>query len=139
MIHYIIFIEILLNFGLLVLIWMIQLIVYPSFLYYNTKSLVIWHKLYTSRFSFIVIPLMLSQLFISFYQLIAVTNLYTVISFVTILLIWASTFLQFVPIHFNISKGIVDEKVLISLVKKNWIRTILWTFLFIYSISNYFI
>ena len=139
MIHYIIFIEILLNFGLLVLIWMIQLIVYPSFLYYDTKRLVIWHKLYTSRFSFIVIPLMLCQLLISFYQLITVTNLYTVICFVTILLIWAFTFLQFIPIHSNISKGIVHEKILISLVRKNWIRTILWTFLFIYSIFNYFI
>ena len=128
-------IRLLLDFGLVVLIWIIQRIVYPSFLHYKTQNLIVWHNVYTSRFSTIVIPLMLSQLAISIYQVIVVTNLYTVISIVCIVLIWASTFLQFVPIHSQISKGIVSEKILISLVKKNWTRTILWTLLFIFSFT----
>ena len=128
-------IRLLLDFGLVVLIWIIQRIVYPSFLHYKTQNLIVWHNAYTSRFSTIVIPLMLGQLAISIYQVIVVTNLYTIISLVCIVLIWASTFSQFVPIHSQISKGIINEKLLISLVKKNWIRTILWTLLFLFSFT----
>ena len=124
-------IRLLLDFGLVVLIWMIQRIVYPSFLHYTAENLIIWHKQYTSRFSVIVVPLMIGQLGISIYQAIIVTNLYTVVSLVIVIIIWLSTFLQFVPIHSTISKGQVNEKMLNSLVAKNWLRTFLWSLLFI--------
>jgi len=124
-------IRLLLDFGLVVLIWMIQRIVYPSFLHYTAENLIIWHKEYTSRFSVIVIPLMIGQLGISIYQAIIVTNLYTVVSLVIVIIIWLSTFLQFVPIHATISKGQVNEKTLNSLVAKNWLRTFLWSLLFV--------
>jgi hypothetical protein len=124
-------IRLLLDFGLVVLIWIIQRIVYPSFLHYTTENLIIWHKEYTSRFSVIVIPLMIGQLGISMYQAFIVTNLYTVVSLVIVIVIWLSTFMQFVPIHSNISKGRVSEKTLNSLVAKNWLRTFLWSLLFV--------
>lgn len=130
-------IRLLLDFGLVVLIWMIQRIVYPGFTHYNTKNLIVWHRVYTSRLSAIVIPLMFGQLGVSIYQVTILTNLYTVTSLVIIILLWITTFLQFVPIHSNISKGMVSETMLISLVKKNWIRTILWTLLFMCSFLNY--
>ena len=122
------------DFGLVVLIWIVQRIVYPSFLHYSSKELIKWHRIYTSRFTFIVLPLMLGQLTIALYQLVLLVNLYTVLSFVIIGLIWLSTFLQFVPIHAKISKGKVNQKMLDLLVKKNWIRTFLWTVLFLYSL-----
>jgi hypothetical protein len=121
------------DFGLVVLVWIVQRIVYPSFLHYNSKELIKWHRIYTSRFTFIVFPLMLGQLGISMYQLFLEINLYTVLSFVIIGLIWLSTMLQFIPIHTQISKGKVNQNMLNSLVKKNWIRTFLWTALFLYS------
>jgi len=126
-------IRLLLDFGLVVLIWIIQRIVYPSFLHYNTENLVRWHRIYTSRFSAIVIPLMFGQLGISIYQVFTNTNLYTVSSLVIIILIWISTFAIFVPIHAIISNENSSESDLVSLVNKNWMRTILWTLLFIYS------
>ena len=130
-------IQLLLDFGLVVLIWIIQLIVYPSFLYYRNENLVAWHREYTSRFSFIVIPLMFGQLGISIYQVSTYANVYTALGLVIILLIWISTFLQFVPIHTNISKGIASEKMLNSLVTKNWLRTSLWSLLFVINCSYY--
>ncbi len=42
-------IRLLLDFGLVVLIWMIQGIVYPSFLDYNTENLAVWHRKYMNR------------------------------------------------------------------------------------------
>ena len=125
--------RLLFDFGLLVLIWIVQRIVYPSFLHYDTTNLINWHREYTSRFTFIVMPLMLGQLGISIYQLIMKIDLYSILSLIIILLIWAATFLQFVPIHAKIAKGKVSQKMLNSLVKKNWIRTFLWTALFLYS------
>ncbi|MDN3643763.1 hypothetical protein QWY87_13685 [Lutimonas halocynthiae] len=125
--------RLLFDFGLLVLVWIVQRIVYPGFLHYNSKNLINWHKVYTSRLTFIVMPLMLGQLGISIYQLIMEINLYTVLSIIIIIVIWVSTFTQFVPIHAQISKGKANQKMLDSLVKKNWIRTFLWTILFLYS------
>ena len=126
--------RLLFDFGLLVLIWIVQRIIYPSFPHYNAKNLINWHKVYTSRLTFIVVPLMLGQLGISIYQLIVDINLYTVLSIMIIIIIWVSTFLQFVPIHAQISKGNASPKMLNSLIQKNWIRTFLWTVLFLYSI-----
>jgi DMSO reductase anchor subunit len=123
----------LIDFGLVVLIWIVQRIVYPSFLHYHPKDLINWHSAYTSRFTFIVMPLMLGQLGITIYQLIMKVELYTVLSLIIIVLIWLSTFLQFVPIHNEISKGKVSQKMLDTLVKRNWIRTFLWTVLFLFS------
>ncbi len=131
-------IQLLLDFGLVVLIWIIQLIIYPSFIYYPNENLVPWHRKYAFRFSFIVIPLMLGQLGISIYQVITFTNLYTLFSLVIIILIWISTFLQFVPIHSNISKGNVSEKMLKAIVRKNWLRTFLWSLLFVMTCFSYF-
>lgn len=128
--------RLLFDFGLLVLIWIVQRIVYPGFLHYNPKNLINWHKVYTSRLTFIVMPLMLGQLGISIVQLIMEINLYTVLSIIIIIVIWVSTFMQFVPIHAQISKGKASQKMLDSLVKKNWIRTFLWTALFLYSMLN---
>jgi len=126
-------IRLLLDFGLVVLIWIIQRIVYPSFLHYNAKNLITWHRIYTSRFSTIVIPLMFGQLGVSMYQVFTNTSFYTVSSLVIIVLIWISTFAIFVPIHSIISNENSNKSDLVSLVNKNWLRTILWTLLFIYS------
>ena len=126
-------IRLLLDFGLVVLIWIIQRIVYPSFLHYTAGNLVTWHRIYTSRFSAIVIPLMFGQLGVSIYQVFTNTSFYTVSSLVVIILIWISTFAIFVPIHAIISNENSTKSDLVSLVNKNWMRTILWTLLFIYS------
>ena len=126
-------IRLLLDFGLVILIWIIQRIVYPSFLYYTKENLLTWHKEYTARFAVIVIPIMFAQLGVSAYQLSISFNLYTIVSIVIISLVWLSTFLQFVPIHSNIARATVDEKTLELLVRKNWIRTALWTLLFVIS------
>ena len=126
--------RLLIDFGLVVLIWIVQRIVYPGFLFYKPDDLIKWHSVYTSRFTFIVMPLMLGQLGISIYQLIIKIELYTVLSLMIIILIWLSTFLQFVPVHNEIHKGKFSHKKLDSLIKKNWIRTFLWTVLFLYSL-----
>ena len=129
--------RIVLDFGLLVLIWIVQRIIYPGFQYYNTDDLVVWHRKYTLRIGFIVAPLMIGQLVISLIQVFFTISIYTVVSLILIVLVWISTFLRFVPMHTNISKGIVSEKLLWSMVDKNWLRTFLWTALFLMSLFHF--
>lgn len=131
--------RLLVDFGLLVLIWMIQIIIYPSFLYYKKENLIFWHRKYTPLIGYIVGPLMLFQLGITIYQITNKINLFNIISLVIISLVWISTFLQFVPIHNSISKGHVNKEMLVALVKKNSIRTLLWSMLFLINIAYYFL
>lgn len=129
--------RLLLDFGLLILIWMVQTIVYPSLTYYDANNLIKWHKKYVSNFRYIVVPLMFGQLGVAIYQAMAVTNIYTFSSLIIIIFVWISTFFQFVPIHSDISKGNATKTMLKNLVCKNWIRTSLWSVVFIMSFIYY--
>lgn len=125
--------RLLFDFGLVILIWLVQLVIYPSFLFYSKEQLISWHRKYTVGISFVVIPLMFGQLIIAIIQLINGMTIYTISSMVLIILVWTSTFIQFVPMHNKIASGNSTTKVLYQLVKQNWLRTTLWTIIFICS------
>ena len=127
-----------LDVGLLVLAWMIQLIVYPSFLFYTAKELIAWHKMYTKAIALIVIPLMLGQLGITIYQVFLEQNTFTFTSIVLVVSIWGITLLKFAPMHQQISEGNTHEQLLKKLVQINWIRTIIWTILCAMSAASVF-
>ena len=127
-----------LDVGLLVLIWMIQLIVYPSFLFYTAKELIAWHKMYTKAIALIVIPLMLGQLGIIIYQVFLVQNTYTLTSIVLVVFLWGITLLKFAPMHQQISEGNTHVQLLKKLVQNNWIRTLIWTILCAMSAASVF-
>lgn len=131
-------IRIILDFGLVVLIWMVQLLIYPSFVFYQTENLGKWHEKYTKRIAVIVIPLMMGQLLITSYQVYQHQGFYEVASMLLVGLLWISTFLQFVPLHNNIASTHDIQQSVKKLVQRNWIRTFLWTLLFSVSLWNFF-
>ncbi|MBS9462142.1 hypothetical protein KIM67_06945 [Flagellimonas sp. 389] len=133
------FIRILFDFGLLVLIWMVQLIIYPSFIFYEKADLIKWHQVYVKRISYVVIPLLFGQLLISLWQIYAFVSIYTIGSFALIVCAWISTFTQFVPMHNQISSTKFDTKLLQHLVHRNWLRTALWSSVFIWTALEVFI
>lgn len=125
--------RLLFDFGLLVLIWLVQLVIYPSFKFYQKEKLLKWHEKYTLGISVVVIPLMFGQLISSILQLVESQNTYTIGSLILITIVWAITFSQFVPIHGKIAAGKADEVFLKRLVNINWSRTFLWTLIFIWT------
>lgn len=129
--------RLLIDFGLAVLIWMIQLMVYPSFKYFSKEAFQKWHKKYTFRIACLVIPLMFGQLFLYVYQVFKFQTIYHFLGIGIVLLIWAITFLQFVPLHNAILNNTHTDKTLSKLVRKNWDRTGLWTVLFILSLIEF--
>ena len=129
--------RLLIDFGFVVLIWAVQLVIYPSFGFYSRENLYKWHRSYTIRVTFIVLPLMFSQLVLAVIQLWQTQNWYTILSAIVILMLWLLTFLIFVPLHQSIDNNVPIENVCNKLVYKNWMRTLLWTFLFVLSIVHY--
>ncbi len=134
---FVIFSRFLFDFGLVVLIWMVQLVVYPSFVYYKKENLISWHKKYTKGISYVVIPLMFGQLIVVIWQLFKQQSIYTLLSVLLVIVVWLITFLIFVPIHNKISAGDANEMLLQQLVQRNWFRTILWTVIFVLSLIEY--
>ncbi len=113
--------------GMFVLIWIVQLVIYPSFDYYSTKHLNAWHAKYTANFSIIVIPLMIGQLVSTIAQLYEHQNINTILSMLLVIIVWFLTFLIFVPIHTKITADSSDKNLLKKLVAYNWMRTLIWT------------
>ena len=129
-------IRLLLDFGLLVLIWMIQLVVYPGLCHYNNPQLDAWHKIYKARIAVIVAPLMLAQLAVIAVQFYLEQNLFTWLSLGLVLTIWLLTFLIFVPLHNAIVPNRSCREITDKLVLKNWWRTFLWSLLFLLSLFS---
>ena len=130
--------RLILDLGLAVLIWMVQLVVYPSFKYFAPADLFNWHQKYTVRITYIVVPLMVGQLLVSGFLVYETITFYSLGSFILVLSLWAITFSLFVPIHEKIGSNSFTPEDLYLLEKRNWIRTILWNFIFVWSVLEVF-
>lgn len=122
--------RIVVDFGLVVLIWLVQLIIYPGFQYYSPADLAVWHPKYSNLVTLIVGPLMLAQVGLVGWELINRFSWLMVTSAVLVGLMWASTAFQAVPIHNAIAAGDVSPETLTRLVSVNWVRTVGWTVIF---------
>lgn len=122
------------DFGMVVLIWTTQLIVYPSFTYFSAESLAAWHAKYTGNISIIVMPLMLLQVLFHTYNLYINFNWFRVIGTMLIGLAWINTFFYAVPLHQQITNGHRILNAAHQLVRINWYRTLLWSGVFIISL-----
>lgn len=122
----------------LILIWIVQLIIYPGFNYYSKKELNTWHPIYTRRISIVVIPLMFGQLISSIIVATQEGLFFHILKLSLIVVVWVLTFSIFVPLHNKIEK--TDDYKLITeqLVRKNWLRTIVWTLIFVFSLLSQF-
>ncbi|WP_222933110.1 hypothetical protein [Fulvivirga aurantia] len=119
------------DFGLVVLIWMTQLIVYPGFGYYVKVDLNRWHKSYKQRITVIVAPLMFAQVGIIAYQILYQIHIFHIISAILVVLVWVNTFFFAVPLHNKITNDDVPISRASDLVKVNWYRTIMWTIIWL--------
>lgn len=122
------------DFGAVVLIWMVQLIVYPSFLYFSNQELKKWHVPYTQKVTFIVAPIMFAQTGIIAYQNWVELTSSNIFSAVICATLWLLTFFEAVPLHAKIDHGDHLQETCKKLIRINKKRTALWTVLFFISI-----
>lgn len=113
-------------FAMLGVIWLVQLLVYPGFRRISPQEWAAHHREHSTRISFVVVPLMLSELCAA--TLLALTEF----SFATgaaagcVAVAWISTFGIQVPLHGQLSRA-HDRAAIERLVRSNWIRTAAWT------------
>ena len=113
------------------LIWVIQLVHYPLFLYIDDSKRIDFSKLHQRRISALVMPTMLLEL-LSLGGLLYLDSRHSVLWLAALFLaiIWASTVFLQVPQHKLLSSEINKEKARKSaafLVKSNWLRTLGWS------------
>lgn len=125
------------DFGLVILVWMVQLVIYPSFLFYTRANLVQWHTPYTAKITVIVGPLMLAQLLLALLHLYSHIGVASLIYCILVVGTWLLTFLVFIPLHGEIQENKFSENSLKKLIHLNWYRTALWSIIFILSLVRY--
>ena len=124
------------DFGLVVLIWMTQLVVYPSFTYFSKNDLIAWHGKYTTAVSLVVMPLMLGQVTLHAYGLVNDFSWIRAVAAVLIGMCWINTFFFAVPLHNQIGAEHQVMEAAHRLVRFNWYRTCMWTLVFLLSLFN---
>jgi len=122
------------NFGLVVLIWLVQLIIYPSFAQIRDAEFSSWHRRYVRKITAVVAPLMLAQLLLIIMTLINRPDAAAMLMLACVLGIWLTSFTLSVPCHKQLQDGGKNDQVIQRLVRTNWIRTILWTGVFLIGI-----
>lgn len=119
------------DFGMLLTIWLVQVIIYPSFYHYSEPKLQQWHARYTQRITFFVLPLMFVQMGGHAWLLWQDFALFRLFTMLLIGIAWGMTFLVEVPYHSKIGKGENLDKNIEGLILWNWPRTIAWTLAFV--------
>lgn len=116
------------NLALIGLIWTVQIVHYPSFLYIDKKKAFEFQDFHMKKITFVVMPLMLIEFFCGVILLyLNYKNPVFLVGFISLLLIWAWTFFVNVPIHTKLMKNYNDD-LIHKLIKSNWPRTLLWSF-----------
>ena len=120
------------------LIWVIQLVHYPSFHYVDRKTFLAFNQFHQASITVIVLPAMILELISSFALFyLAPELLINQISLLLVIVIWLSTFFLSVPCHAKLLKEKNSETIK-RLVKTNWIRTVAWSIRLVLSSSIVF-
>ncbi len=113
--------------GLFVLLWVVQIIIYPGFQYYSKEGLLEWHPKYTRLITFFAFPLMTGQLLMHLLQLWNSIDWINVSMLFFIAIGWLITFGKEVPYHNKVSNGENINQNIRLLITWNWPRTVTWT------------
>ena len=114
--------------GMVGVIWMVQVVVYPGFARVPADGFCVWHQDYTRRMGRVVGPLMLMEMAGAVGWLLQQPG--SIVAWaagVALVAIWVGTVTVQVPQHQRLSAE-RDLGQMRRLVRGNWLRTILWTF-----------
>ena len=108
------------------IIWVIQLLHYPAFHFIKESNYVKFQHFHMQRISFIVVPVMILELFSAFMLVYYLRSNLLTICLIILLFIWLITFVFFTKLHQSLLDG-YNKTIVDKLVKINWSRTILWS------------
>ena len=118
------------SFGLVVLIWLVQIVIYPGFTEVAPDRFVAWHARYTRAITWVVAPLMLAQAGLVGTLVAARPRGPFVAAAALVVVAWVATARVAVPLH-DALRGGHDPVRIARLVRTNWVRTAAWTLAFL--------
>ena len=121
------FVQLVADVGLVTLIWLVQLIIYPAFHFIEEDRFVQWHAAYTRAIGLIVVPLMFAQALSVLARILLEPAAPALVQLVLVFAAWLSTFALSVPCHGKLHARGKDAMVITRLVRTNWPRTIAWS------------
>lgn len=108
------------------LIWVVQLVHYPSFRFVSEQKFIDFSLFHTTKITVIVMPVMLLELASALLISLKSPSTLLWINLILNLAIFGLTFFLSVPLHSKLADG-KDNQVIEKLIKTNWPRTIIWT------------
>jgi uncharacterized membrane protein len=120
--------QLLVSFFLCGLIWIVQLVHYPSFKYIDKDVFVKFEVFHTRNISLIVVPAMIIELVTALLLFTSQpqSDIYILINLILVILIWIATLVFSMPYHNKLSKS-KDIKSINKLINTNWLRTAIWS------------
>ena len=109
-------------------IWVIQLLHYPSFHFIQKSDYSKFQQFHMSRISFIVVPAMIIEFItgIMMLQFGFSSNFLFISSLFILLVIWVITLVFFTKMHQGLISG-YNKLIVDRLISINWSRTLLWS------------
>ena len=108
------------------IIWVIQLLHYPTFHFIKESDYVEFQHFHMLRISFIVVPAMIIELLSGFMLVYYFRSNLLILCLIILLVIWLITFVFFTKLHQSLLGG-YDKIIVDKLVQINWSRTVLWS------------
>ena len=112
------------------LIWMVQVVHYPSFGLVPKAAWAAFHRAHTRRMSYVVLVPMVLELglagWLAWAGRAALPGGAGWWSLALVALVWAVTFFVSVPFHNRLERGF-DYVAIDGLTRTNWLRTLAWT------------
>lgn len=128
--------QLIIDSALVVLIWLVQLIIYPSFRYTAKEHFIFWHARYTGMIALVVAPLMLCQVGIEVSHVVFLSPRWLRICMIAG--IWIATLCISVPCHNRLHGKGKEGRLVERLILTNWVRTVLWSMLFLETTGRAF-
>ncbi len=112
------------------LIWFVQVVHYPIFRKVPASRFLAWHAAHTHTGQVVAVPMLIELVLAGWLVIRPFPGGAQWISYAAcgcVPVIWAVTFLIAIPLHNQLAAGGYNKEIIDSLVRVNWLRTILWT------------
>lgn len=108
------------------LIWLVQLVHYPSFCFVQDNKFVNFHVMHSRQITWIVLPVMGAELLLAVALVWLEPRAIWIANLGGVGALWLLTALVSVPLHNKLGRG-GDAEACARLVWTNWPRTLLWS------------
>lgn len=115
------------DFGMLVIIWTVQVYIYPSFFHIDQQRFLYWHQRYMRRIACFVCPLMIGQAIAGISAIYLQPSPRSGLYLGMVALTWGLTLLVAAPLHRRLQEKGKDPDTIHRLIRWNWSRSITWT------------